>query len=72
MIGVYGADHIVWGSDFGNTPGDNGQNNSAEDGECVKRALDSAEGLSIAQKKAIFYSNAKTLFVQGGSVSRRP
>jgi predicted TIM-barrel fold metal-dependent hydrolase len=71
-ISVYGADHIVWGSDFGNTPGDNGQNNSAEYGDFVKRALDSAEGLPLAQKKAIFYSNAKTLFVPGGSLSRRP
>lgn len=56
-ISVYGADRVIWGSDFGNTPGDLD--------ECVKRALDSAEDLTLGQKKAIFYDNAKALFVRG-------
>jgi hypothetical protein len=34
-------------------------------------ALDSAEGLTLAQKKAIFYSNAKGLFITGGHGAAR-
>ncbi|MEI9926590.1 MAG: amidohydrolase family protein [Sphingomonas sp.] len=58
VIGVYGTANIVWGSDFGNTPGDLAA--------FAKRALDSAANLTLAQKRAIFYGNAKRLFVSGG------
>jgi predicted TIM-barrel fold metal-dependent hydrolase len=74
MVGVYGADHVIWGSAFGNNEvGLNGRfagggalGNAREYGQLVKLALDSADGLTLAQKKAIFYSNAKALFVAGG------
>src|SRR3546814_18230814 len=57
-IGIYGADRILWGSAFGNTPG--------EFGDFAKRALDSAENLTLAQKKAISYITAHRMFVPDG------
>jgi predicted TIM-barrel fold metal-dependent hydrolase len=54
-VDLYGADHLVWGSDIGNTQGDYG--------EFVTRALDSARALPLNQQKALFYDNAKRLFV---------
>jgi len=57
-VGVYGADHFVWGSDVGNTPG-----NYAD---FVKVALDSAAWMPVAQQKAFFHDNAAHLFVPGG------
>jgi predicted TIM-barrel fold metal-dependent hydrolase len=57
-VGVYGADHFVWGSDVGNTKGDYA--------DFVKVALDSAATLSLAQRKAIFHDTAARLFVPGG------
>ncbi|MEJ2108452.1 MAG: hypothetical protein P8Z37_00780 [Acidobacteriota bacterium] len=58
MVGVYGADHLVWGTDIGNS--------EVPLADFVKHALDSAEGLSLTQKKAIFYDTAKSIFVPGG------
>jgi L-fuconolactonase len=58
MVSVYGADHFVWGTDIGNS--------EVNDVEYVKHALDSAEGLKLAQKKAIFYDTAKAVFIPGG------
>jgi L-fuconolactonase len=57
-VGVYGADQFVWGSDVGNTEG--------KLIDFVKHALDSADGLTLVQKKAIFYNTAKRIFVPGG------
>jgi L-fuconolactonase len=58
MAGVFGADHLVWGTDYGNV--------EVDDLEYVKRALASADGLTLSQKKAIFYDTAKSVFVPGG------
>jgi L-fuconolactonase len=58
MVGTYGADQFVWGTDIGNS--------EVDDVAYVKYALDSAEGLTLAQKKAIFYDTAKRVFVPGG------
>ena len=57
-VGLYGADHMVWGSDLGNTQG--------AYSEFVKVARESAAGLTVAQQKALFYDTAKRLFVPGG------
>jgi predicted TIM-barrel fold metal-dependent hydrolase len=73
-VGVYGADKMIWGSAFGNNEvglrggfaGGAALGNAEQYGQLVKMALESAEGLTLAQKKAIFYSNAKALFVPGG------
>jgi predicted TIM-barrel fold metal-dependent hydrolase len=58
VVETYGADHLVWGSDVGNTEGDYGT--------FVTRALDSARLLPLAQQKAIFHDTARRLFVPGG------
>jgi predicted TIM-barrel fold metal-dependent hydrolase len=57
-VGVYGADHFVWGSDVGNTEGDITT--------LVQHALASAEGLTLDQRKALFYTTARKIFVPGG------
>jgi L-fuconolactonase len=58
MVGVYGADHMVWGTDVGNSEGDLL--------EYIKLALDSTKGLPLAQRKHIFYDTAAKVFVPGG------
>jgi predicted TIM-barrel fold metal-dependent hydrolase len=58
MVGVFGADHLMWGSDYGNV--------EVDDLEYVKRALASAEGLKTREKKALFYDTARSVFVPGG------
>ncbi len=58
MVSVYGADHMVWGTDIGNS--------EVDLVEYTKHALHSTEGLSLAQRKAIFYDTAKKVFVPGG------
>jgi L-fuconolactonase len=58
MVSVYGADHFVWGTDIGNA--------EVDEVAYVKHALDSAEGLSLAQKKDIFYNTARNVFIPGG------
>jgi predicted TIM-barrel fold metal-dependent hydrolase len=58
MVKTFGADHMVWGSDVGNTPGSMFM--------WVQYALDSAAGLPPAQQKAMFYDTANRIFVPGG------
>ncbi len=58
MVGVFGADHLMWGTDYGNV--------EVDDLEYVKRALASADGLKTKEKKALFYDTAKSVFVPGG------
>lgn len=58
VVSVYGADHLVWGSDVGNSEGDFH--------EFVHHALESASSLAPAQQQAIFYDTAKAVFIAGG------
>jgi predicted TIM-barrel fold metal-dependent hydrolase len=58
MVSVFGADHLCWGSDYGNV--------EVDDVAYVKRAIDAADGLSATEKSAFFYDTAKSLFVPGG------
>jgi L-fuconolactonase len=58
MVGVFGADHLMWGSDYGNV--------EVDDLEYVKRALAAADGLKTRDQKAFFYDTAKSVFVPGG------
>jgi predicted TIM-barrel fold metal-dependent hydrolase len=57
-VGVYGANHFVWGSDVGNSEGNYP--------DFVKNALDSAAGLTLAQKKDMFHDTARRVFIPGG------
>jgi predicted TIM-barrel fold metal-dependent hydrolase len=78
-VGIYGADQFVWGSAFGNNEigrrgqfvGGDAMRNPEGYRQIVKLALDSADGLTLAQKKAVFYSTAKRAFVPGGRAARR-
>jgi predicted TIM-barrel fold metal-dependent hydrolase len=58
MVGVYGADHMVWGTDLGNS--------DVDVTEYIKLALDSTAGLPLTQRKRIFYDTATQVFVPGG------
>jgi len=58
MVGVFGADHLCWGSDYGNV--------EVDDVAYVKRAIAAADGLSAKEKSAFFYDTAKSVFVPGG------
>lgn len=58
MVGVFGADHLCWGSDYGNV--------EVDDVLYVKRMIDAASGLSAKDRSAFFYDTAKSVFVPGG------
>jgi L-fuconolactonase len=58
MAQTFGADHLAWGSDYGNV--------EVDDLEYARRALASSEGLPIKDRKAIFYDTARSVFVPGG------
>jgi L-fuconolactonase len=58
MVKTYGADHLAWGSDFGNVE---------RDGVLyTKNMIAATSGLSAKDRSAFFYDTAKALFVPGG------
>lgn len=57
-VRTFGANRMVWGSDIGNSEGTMS--------EFVHLALESAEGLTLPDKKALFYQTAERIFVPGG------
>lgn len=63
MVSVFGADHFVWGTDYGNV--------EVDDVLYVQHALDSVQGLTLEQQKDIFYNVAKAVFVPGGRGAAR-
>lgn len=60
---TFGADHMIWGSDIGNS--------EVDDLEFVHHALNSAEGLTSVEKRALFYDTAAKLFIPGGRGPKR-
>jgi len=58
MVATFGADHMIWGSDVGNTEG--------QYTDFVQTALQSARGLDMEQQKALFHDTADRIFVPGG------
>lgn len=58
MVKTYGADHITWGSDIGNSPGSMFG--------WVQYALASASGLSMDDQKTLFWDTATRTHVPGG------
>jgi predicted TIM-barrel fold metal-dependent hydrolase len=77
-VATYGADHVLWGSAVGNNMvriierAPQGSNFPKIDqyGERVQLALDSARGLTLAQKRAVFHDTAKGLFAPDGRAAR--
>lgn len=57
-VDAFGADHMIWGSDIGNS--------EVDDVLFVQHALDSAADLSPEEQSAVFYDTAKGLFIPGG------
>jgi L-fuconolactonase len=58
MVKTFGADHLCWGSDFGNVERDGV--------EYTKNMIAAAAGLSAKERSAFFYDTAKVVFVPGG------
>jgi predicted TIM-barrel fold metal-dependent hydrolase len=63
MVGVFGADHLCWGSDYGNV--------EVDDVLYVQRMRDAASGLSAKDRSAFFYDTGKAVFVAGGRGPKR-
>jgi len=57
-VDLYGADHVMWGSDIGTSSGTYK--------EMVQRFLDSAVLLNPQEKAAVFHDTGKRVFVKGG------
>lgn len=64
VVGVFGADRVLWGSDTGNTPGSYD--------ELVADALAATEGLTAAERAAVLGGTGRAVFVRrhGNSASR--
>ncbi len=58
MVGVYGADHLCWGSDYGNV--------EVDDVLYTKNMIAAASGLSAKDRSAFFYDTGQAVFVPGG------
>jgi predicted TIM-barrel fold metal-dependent hydrolase len=60
-VDMFGADHLMWGSDIGTSSGTYK--------EMVQRFLDSAVLLSPDEKRAVFHDTGKRVFIKSGSKS---
>jgi len=58
LVGVYGADHMCWGSDHGNV--------EVDDVAYAQRFVDACSGMSKKDQASFFYDTAKAVFVPGG------
>lgn len=58
MVKTFGADHLCWGSDFGNV--------EVDDVQYTKNMIAATSGLSAKERSAFFYDTAKALFIPGG------
>jgi L-fuconolactonase len=58
MVKTFGADHLMWGSDFGNV--------EVDDVQYTKNMIAAASALSAKERSAFFYDTAKVVFVPGG------
>lgn len=57
-VDLYGADHVMWGSDIGTSSGSYN--------EMVRRFLDSAVLLTPEEQRLVFHDTAKRVFIKGG------
>ncbi|HTP38816.1 MAG TPA: amidohydrolase family protein [Steroidobacteraceae bacterium] len=62
VVDVFGADHVLWGSDIGNTPGPYSS--------MVERIHAAASGLTAAQRRAVLHDTGKRVYARGGSLAR--
>lgn len=61
VVDVFGADHVLWGSDIGNTPGPYSS--------MVDRILAAATGLTQAQQRAVLHDTGQHVYARAGSMS---
>jgi predicted TIM-barrel fold metal-dependent hydrolase len=59
IVSVYGADHVLWGSDIGNSAG--------LYGEMVGRMVDASRGLRARERRQVLHDTGHAVFVGGGS-----
>lgn len=60
---LYGASHLVWGTDYGNV--------EVDPVEYARRAVEASEGLSAGDRQALFHDTARAIFVPGGRGRKR-
>lgn len=58
LVDVYGANHVLWGSDLGNSGGTYQ--------EIVARIIDATSKLNAAERKQVLRDTGKAVFVRGG------
>jgi L-fuconolactonase len=63
MVKTFGADHLMWGSDYGNV--------EVDDLQYTKNMIAAASGLSAKERSAFFYDTGKATFVPGGRGPKR-
>jgi predicted TIM-barrel fold metal-dependent hydrolase len=61
-VDVYGADHVMWGSDTGN--------NKLEYSDLVHRALAATVKLTPAEQRQMLRDTGKAVFISGGRGSK--
>jgi L-fuconolactonase len=59
VVDIFGADHVMWGSDVGNSVGKYGQ--------LVQRISEATSKLTDAEKHAVMHDTGKKVFTAGGS-----
>lgn len=62
LVDIYGADHVLWGSDVGNSAGTYR--------EIVERIVASTEKLNDNEKRAVLHDTGASVFIRGGSGGR--
>jgi predicted TIM-barrel fold metal-dependent hydrolase len=60
-VDLYGADHIMWGSDIGNSG-----NSAGEYQDMVSRAIDATQKLNPREQKQMLRDTGRSVFVRGG------
>lgn len=62
VVQIYGADHVLWGSDIGNSAGTYA--------EMVNRMLAACSRLSDTQRRQVLHDTGRAVFVRGGHSGR--
>lgn len=63
VVDVYGADHVLWGSDIGNSAG--------AYGEMVQRIVAATGKLNDAERRQVLHDTGKGVFARGGRLATR-
>jgi L-fuconolactonase len=61
-VDIFGADHVMWGSDIGTSSGTYGN--------MVQRMIDASDLLTSAEQRAVWHDTGRAVFVKGGHAPR--